>query len=761
MATGLRWDLGLRSLRKDWAEMLRPADLRSDAVAAISVALLAVPLSLAIALASGVPPAAGLASAIVAGVVASLFGGTPLSVTGPAAAMAVLIMNVVEHHGMGGLLVITFGAGALQILTGVFGLGRTARLVPMPVIEGFTAGIGAIILVGQLPRALGLAPPPESHVIDVITHIGELIHETRPISLLVALSALAICLVAPRIHPRVPGPLLAVVLPSAAAFALDLPMDRVAAIPRTLAFAWPSFDLDFANLASPILMVFALASLESLLSAAAVDKLARGARHDPDQEFIGQGLANLGSALFGGIPVTGVIARSALNVQAGGKTRRSALFHALLVLLMVVFAAPWLEAIPVAALAGVLMSVALRMLNPKALLMLYKSAPSDALVFGVTFVVMVALDLLEGVQWGLVAALVVGALLTSKGRAKLHRFEAAGVHRVVLSGPQTFLSAIKFDQLRVDVAQLNKGAVVILDMSGVTHVDASGAEHIADFASYLLSQDIEVLLLGMQPDVSERVLAFDHGHNLPPRLAHSENEIPNLLPRSNRPTGARLPLGVAAYRQKQLPRYQALFHSLAKSQHPHTLFITCADSRIVPNLITDSDPGELFIMRNVGNMIPPFGPRETPATAAGVEYAVGVLNVTDVVVCGHSRCGAIGALRHPGRVPPHLTSLRAWLNDPAARKLCDASAPHLHDDDVARANALLQLENIRTYDVVREKEARGEVLLSAWFFNIETGDIEAYNFETQRWETLGEESSATVPSGEDESASAPREQSVA
>jgi carbonic anhydrase len=145
-------------------------------------------------------------------------------------------------------------------------------------------------------------------------------------------------------------------------------------------------------------------------------------------------------------------------------------------------------------------------------------------------------------------------------------------------------------------------------------------------------------------------------------------------------------------------------------------------------------------MRNVGNMVPAYSAREVPASAAGVEYGVGVLGVSDVVVCGHSRCGAIGALRHPSRVPIHLSSLRAWLNDPAARRLCEASAPHVHDDDVARLNALLQLDNLRSYTVVRDKERLGEVRLSAWFFDVESGEIEAYNFERQRWELLGEES---------------------
>jgi carbonic anhydrase len=752
MGMRVRWDLGLSALRRDWAVMFRRQDLRDDVVSGVSVALLAIPLSLAIALASGVPPAAGLASAIVAGVVAAWFGGTPLAVTGPAAAMAVLIMNVVEHHGMGGLLVTTLAVGLLQLVTGVLGFGRVARLVPLPVIEGFTAGIGAIILVGQLPRALGLKPPEESHVIDVITHIGDLFHESRPIALAVALGSLAICLFAPKLHKRLPGPLLAVIVPSAVVIALGIQMEGVGEIPRALAPHWPSFDLDLGSLVSPIVMVFALASLESLLSAAAVDKLARGARHDPDQEFIGQGLANMGAALFGGIPVTGVIARSALNVQAGAKTRRSALFHAVIVFALVMGAAPLLELIPVAALAGVLMSVALRMLDPRPLISLYKTSRADAVVYAVTFLLMVSLDLIEGVQWGLGAAFVVAALWSTRNRAQL-RIESEGVQRLTLEGSLTFLTAIKFDELRDQTSKLAPGSAVILDLSAVNHVDASGAEYVADLGTYLLDRKIHVVLLGMQPDVSQRVLLADHEQRLLGHIAGSEAEMLRILPRAAGDSRTRLSHGVAAYRRVHRPRYEALFKSLATSQSPHTLFITCADSRVVPSLITATDPGELFILRNVGNMIPPWSRREAPASAAGVEYAVGILNVSEVVVCGHSGCGAIGALRKPHTVPAHLESLQAWLNEASARHLCDHVPGEVADDEVARMNALLQLQNLRTYDIVKERESKGELRLRAWFFDIGSGEIEHYDGQTKRWERLGEqpdpETGAAAPAVED------------
>jgi carbonic anhydrase len=747
MGTGVRWDLGIGRLRGEWVSLLRGEGLRQDLTAAVSVALLAIPLSLAIALASGVPPAAGLASAVVAGMIAAWFGGTPLSVTGPAAAMAVLIMNVVEHHGMGGLLVTGLAVGLLQLLTGVLGFGRVARLVPLPVIEGFTAGIGAIILVGQLPRALGLKPPDESHVIDVITHIGELFHELRPVSLAVALGSLAICMLAPKVHRNVPGPLLAVLIPSALVILLDLDMERVGAVPRGFTPRWPSLDIDLTSLVSPILMVFALASLESLLSAAAVDKLVRGARHDPDQEFIGQGLANLGAALFGGIPVTGVIARSALNVQAGAKTRRSAFFHAVIVFGLVLGAAPFLQTIPVAALAGVLMSVALRMLDPRALLTLYRTSRADAAVYVVTFVLMVSLDLIQGVQWGLGAAFVVAAFWSSRNRVQL-RFESEGVQRLVLEGSLTFLSAIKFDGLRAKAAKLVPGSAVILDLSAVGHVDASGAEYVADFARYLLDREIKVLLLGMSAEVRQRVLSVDHENRLEAHIADSESEVVRLLPRHSGDMRTRLSHGVAAYRRMQRPRYEALFKSLAKSQTPHTLFITCADSRVVPSLITATDPGELFILRNVGNMIPPFSQRETPAAAAGVEYAVGVLSVSDIVVCGHSGCGAIAALRKPNTVPKHLPSLASWLNEASARALCDHVPNEVADDEVARMNALLQVENLRSYKIVQQREEQGLLRLRAWFFDIGSGEIEHYDFDLRRWERLGLEEQEAQPGRE-------------
>jgi carbonic anhydrase len=747
----LRLDLGVRRLLPEWRALFSREHLQVDLMAGITVAFIALPLSLAIALASGVAPAVGLITAIVAGIVCALFGGTPLGVSGPAAAMAVLIAGAIQTHGIGGLMIIGLLCGVLQLLTGVLGLGRIIRLVPLPVVEGFTAGIGAIILIGQLPRVLGLPPPDQSHVIDVITHIGELVHQAKPAAVLIALGTLALVIGLPRIHKRIPGALIGIAVPTALVAILGLEVETIGAIPRTLSLpGFPTLPTGAAwwPILSTALVVFAIASLESLLSSSAVDKLAPGNRHDPDQELIGQGLGNLASALVGGIPVTGVIARSALNAQAGGKTRRPAIIHALVLLVSVFLLAPVLGKIPVAALAGVLFSVALRMLDPRKLVALYRVSRPDAIIYGVTLVVIVFADLLEGVQWGIVVALAVAAIRL--GQTGLNELHIGGTEpsRLAPRGPLTFMSSLQIEVLRERVANIAPGDRVTLDLSGVTAIDATGAELIVDLVGAMKERELRVAVLGLAPDLTRSLLAADHPGIIAPALAMTEADVKRVQS-ARAPLSARqrLVLGVERYRRDQLPRYVELYKKLAPKQHPHTLFITCADSRIQPALIISTDPGDLFIVRDIGNMVPPFVAERPPSAGASLEYAVGVIGVSEVVLCAHSRCGAIYALRHPEQVPAGFTSLDAWLSETNARTLCERLPKGVADDDVARLNALLQLDHVRTYPLVRERLLAGTLRVHVWFFDVATGDVEEWDPALETWRSLGAGEVSLPPTG--------------
>lgn len=722
-SSSLRLDLGLRRLLPEWKALLSPRYLQEDVLAGLTVACIAIPLSLAIALASGAAPEVGLVTAIIAGIVCALFGGTPLAVSGPAAAMAVLIASAVQQHGVGGLLFIGLAVGLLQVLTGVLGLGRLIRFVPVPVVAGFTAGIGAIILIGQLPRALGLPPPAQSHVLDVLTHVGRLLHEARPASLALAVLTLAIVLGLPRVLPRLPAPLIAVIVPTVLCVALGLDVQTIGALPRSLPEprlpALPGSG--WGPLLSTALAVYALASLETLLSSGAVDKLSRGPRHDPDQELVGQGLGNLAVSLFGGIPVTGVIARSALNVQAGARTRRSAIVHSLALLAAVFLLAPVMGRIPIAALAGVLLAVALRMLHPRELIALWKLSRSEAGVYLVTFVAIVLVDLIVGVQAGLVAALAIAAVRLGGLRASVLRVESQGAHRFLLSGPISFLSSAKLERLGSEAGELEASRGVVIDLSGVTAMDASGSELFLGLVQGLRARGTRVALLGSRPEVQQVLLRQHGGAELVPMLAPTEADAALLL-EDSAPTSSRerLVQGVERFRQEERERYAPLFHRLADGQKPHTLFITCADSRISPNLITSTEPGELFVVRNIGNLVPRVGSSMDASVSSALEYAVGVLGVTDIVVCGHSGCGAMRALLGAD-VPNELRGVRRWLEE--ARALLGTLPVDCTPEEAARRNALLQVDNARSHPLLRRKVESGEVRLHAWFYDVGRAEL--------------------------------------
>ncbi|MET0404140.1 MAG: SulP family inorganic anion transporter, partial [Cystobacter sp.] len=264
-------------------------------VSGLRVASVAVPLSLAIGLASGVSPEIALVTAIVAGIVGAVFGGTPLLVTGPTAAMAVLIASAVQQYGLRGLLTIGLIVGLLQVITGMLGLGRIIRLVPMPVVSGFTAGLGAVLFLWQLPRALGLPPPDQNHTFDVLVHLGQLMNQAQPVVFLLAVLTMGITLVLPRFYPLVPSPLVAVAVTSAIVLGLGLNVPTLGALPHALPLpAIPSLPTSsWGPLLSTAIIVFALSSLTAVMAGGVVAKLSQNPRHEPDQDLVGLGLSNM------------------------------------------------------------------------------------------------------------------------------------------------------------------------------------------------------------------------------------------------------------------------------------------------------------------------------------------------------------------------------------------------------------------------------------------------------------------------------------
>lgn len=404
------FDLGIRSLTPEWAKMFNPSSLLTDISAGVTVGCVAVPLNLAIAVASGVPPEVGLITGVVSGLAGGLLGGTTLAITGPAAAISLLVVGAVQEHGLEALPVITLACGGLQVLSGVTRLGVMAKLVPVSVIAGFTTGVGAMILSGQVPKALGLTAPSGLNPLETIGFIGENLGSINPAAAALAIGTSAAMFYLPKLHPKMPSALLAVGGATFATKFMGLDVAVIGNIPSGLeAFRWmvptvPPPD-QWASLGVTIFLIYAMTSAESLLSCVALEKMKKTSyKHNPDQELIGQGLANLGAGMFMGMPVTSVIARSSLNVKLNAETRLPALVQSGFVFSSVVFFSSSIATIPMPALSGMLITTGIGMLNPAEFKHCFAVQKLDAIPFATTILGMIAFGLAEGIGIGCLSA---------------------------------------------------------------------------------------------------------------------------------------------------------------------------------------------------------------------------------------------------------------------------------------------------------------------------------------------------------------------
>ena len=388
-----------RDLRTSW-----PKDL----IAGVTVGVVALPLALGFGVASGAGAAAGMVTAVVAGIVAAIFGGSHLQVSGPTGAMTVVLLPVIAQHGIGTVPLLALMAGVIVVLSAIAGLGRAVDLIPVPVVEGFTMGIGVIIAVQQVPLLLGApAVKHESTVVSSWLTAASADWSKAWAPLLVAALVLLISSLLTRFARRLPAALISIVIATVVVELTRLDVQRIGALPAGLpspglpTMSWSLLQ----TLAPAALAIAALAALESLLSARVADGMAPHLqRTRPNRELFGQGLANIASGLFGGLPATGAIARTAVNVRSGARTRVAAISHAVVLLLIMALLAPVVSRIPLAALAGVLVATATRMMDLGLARNIIRSTRADRTTFLLTVVCTVALDLIAAVLLGVLMA---------------------------------------------------------------------------------------------------------------------------------------------------------------------------------------------------------------------------------------------------------------------------------------------------------------------------------------------------------------------
>lgn len=708
------------------------ATLRTDLPASMVVFLVAIPLSLGISVASGAPVIAGLIAAAVGGIVAGALGGAPLQVSGPAAGLTVVVADLISRYGLAATCAVTMAAGAVQILLGASRVARAVLVVSPAVVHGMLAGIGVVIVLAQFHVVLG-GQPQSSAVANLRDLPGQVAHNH---SHDVAIGVLTIALLLvwsrlPRRARRVPGPLVAVVAATVVATWPGWDPARLS-LPDDLLGTWTTPrlpDAGWGDLAVAVGTVALVASVESLLSAVAVDRMHDGPRARLNRELVGQGSANLVSGGLGGLPVTGVIVRSSTNVAAGARTRASAVLHGVWVVVFVVLFGANLERIPLAALAALLVFVGIQMINTTHVR--HAHHHGEIVGYAVTLVGVVLFSPIVGVALGLaVAALLALRRLT---RCTVRTEQNEGRWHVVVEGSLTFLAV---PRLTAALAAVPAGAPVDLDLN-VDFLDHAAFEAIH---AWRLGHE----RLGGSVDIDE--LHEDWYERAATGTPGTRKTVPAASPRWWAPWSARsvhqggepmlaMLSGAQEFHRHMAPVLRPLLSRLAvDGQAPAQLFLTCADSRVVPNLITASGPGDLFTVRNIGNLVPRYGCRRDDSLGAAVEFAVEVLGVGTITVCGHSLCGAMKALldgsQDADRAAAAASALGRWLTHGHSSLARYRAAPFAVGgpgstglERLALVNVTQQLDNLLTYPTVRRAVRDRGLRLAGLYFDIETARV--------------------------------------
>lgn len=725
-------------------------DARYDLPASLIVFLVALPLSIGIAVASNAPVTAGLIAAVVGGLLAGILGGSPLTVSGPAAGLTIVVAGLIDQFGFAVTGAITVAAGLLQLALGASRVARSALAISPAVLHAMLAGIGVTIVLGQIHVLLG--GDNQGEALANLRALPEQIANVHGAALWLGLTVIAILVVWTRLPApvrRVPGQLVAVVAVTAMSVMLSVDVARVE-LPGSLlsSIALPQIPSGgWGAIAIGVLTVTIIASVESLLSAVATDKLsADGRRANLDRELLGQGAANTASGLLGGLPITGVIVRSSINIEAGARTRMSAILHSLWLLLFALVLVGIIELVPMAALAGLLVVLGVGLVKVNDIHGARRHG--ELAVYVVTLLGVVFLNLLEGVAIGLAlaAVLVMRRAVWAGIRVEQGHTNGRQHWTVTIDGTLSFLS---MPRLSHQLARVPAGADVTINLEA-DYLDHTAYDHLQGWRQLheLTGGPVRIDEIGSSRLATHDGQRADRGH-VPRHFApwsmwQSDDNAGRVLTdqiTASRPDVAALAsllTGVHDYQTRSAPMMGQLMADLAERQDPDVLFLTCADSRIVPNLITGSGPGDLFTVRNVGNLVPPSG---DDSVRASVELAVEALGVRSIVVCGHSGCGAMKALLEGTTDPGSAlgrwlragrASLHAWRSGhPVGRRAAAAGASDA--DALAKVNVAVQLERLEALPVVRDAVLAGRLQVAGLFYDVGAGRVELLDRATSRF----------------------------
>jgi carbonic anhydrase/SulP family sulfate permease len=731
---------------------LSPATIPRDLIAGVVVFLVALPLCLGVALASGAPLFAGLVAGIVGGMLVGSLSGSHTSVSGPAAGLTAVVAAQIESLGsFHAFLLAVVAAGAIQVGLGCARAGFIAAFFPSSVIKGLLAAIGVIIILKQIPHLVGHDTDPEGEFEfwqpdqeNTFSEIGKLLGGIHPGAALVGFASLALLMTWDRIEPLkkslVPPPLVAVIFGVAvsrvlahfggtwtieAAHLVQVPVaDSLQGFAGFLQFP------DFARWTDPAIYTAAVtialvASLETLLNLEAVDKLDPLQRRSPaSRELVAQGVGNMMAGMVGGIPVTSVIIRSSVNINAGSRTKLSSICHGLLLLVCVVLLPTWLNMIPLSCLAAILLVTGAKLASPKLMKQMWDAGRSQFAPFAVTVIAIVATDLLVGVLIGL--AVSIGFILDSNLRRPMRRFLekhlGGEVLHIELANQVSFLNRAALARVLDGVP---RGGHVLLDAQNTDYIDPDVLDLIRDFKEQTApARRVELSVKGFREKyrLKDQIQYVDFSTR-ELQSAITPQQVLQVLTDGNERfrTGRQL--------TRDLGR-QVI--ATASGQHPLAVVLSCIDSRTPAELIFDLGVGDIFSVRVAGNIT-------SRKVLGSIEYGCAVAGAKLVLVLGHTRCGAVTAAvelagssetvaqatgcRHVEYV---IGDIQQSIDGDAARRFGSMSAEEKQDfiDEIARVNVLRTVRTIlEQSDTIADLVHQGRIAIAGALYDVATGEI--------------------------------------
>ncbi len=497
-------------------EGISKKQILKDILAGIVVGVVSLPLAIAFAVASGVSPEKGIITAIVAGFIISLLGGSRVQIGGPTGAFIIIVFGIVEKYGLNGLLISTFLAGIILVVFGLLRLGVLLKYFPHPLIVGFTSGIALIIFSTELKDAFGLniQHVPSDFIGKVVIYCSNL-SNFNPYAVILTLVTVLITFYTPKFTSKIPGAFIAIILTTLAVNLLNLPVTTIKTlfgeIPTNFVFMMPTIDLSTISIYfAPALTIALLGGIESLLSAVVADGMI-GSKHRSNTELIAQGIANIVTPFFGGIPATGAIARTATNVKNGGRTPISGIVHSITLFLIMLFLGKWATLIPMASLAGILIVVAYNMSEWRSFISILKNSSFDSIILITTFLLTVFVDLTVAIEIGVILS----SLLFMKRMSEISNPDInntsendslddysaipQGISIYEINGPLFFASAREYAEVIKEIGLKSK--ILIIRMRYVSFIDITGIKNLKDTLKILKKSGVKIILSCVRPSI--------------------------------------------------------------------------------------------------------------------------------------------------------------------------------------------------------------------------------------------------------------------